>query len=160
MGMKHAALAPALALAACAAPDVTRISTGLTYEALERVAYSDPGKPVVFSHRGGEVLIARAIASQMNMRGQCMKVDAPVASAEVIVARLVDCIELADRDAPLFGIHMSTNSGTRVVNVGGSVFVFGSMGAIGCLTWYMEQPEYRTNALAYVSWNDLERGCT
>jgi hypothetical protein len=95
----------------------------------------------------------------MNMKQQCMRVRSPVASAEVLIARLVNCLQLYDPDAPLFGIHMSTNSGTQVVNLKSSISVFADMRTLGCLTWYQRQPEADTNAIAYVSWNDLENEC-
>jgi hypothetical protein len=128
-------------------------------ERLTYLAEQDAAKPVHFYHRGGEVIAARTIAQVMNVRGQCLHITKPIASAEVLVARMLNCVRITDLDAPLFGIHLVRDRNTDVVSVSGSIPIYLDMRALGCLAWYQQQPEYEDNALAYVSWNQLEGEC-
>jgi len=150
-------LAPIALLALTACTDAVIVGQGINTDALLHVARSDATRPVEFTNRGGQVIAARAIAAQMNMRQQCMRVRRPIASAEVLIARLVTCIEISDPDAPLFGIHAVTVHG--VPQMIGTLTLYGDMRSIGCLWYYLERPEARRNALVYVSWNQLEREC-
>lgn len=151
-----APIAALLALTACA--DTTRIAQGVNTDTLMQVARSDAARPVEFSNRGGQVIAARAIVNAMNVKLQCMRVRSPVASAEVLIARQINCLEMSDPDAPLFGIHAVTVHGE--IDAGGTAVLFErDMRSLGCLWHYLDQPQAALNELLYVSWNDLEREC-
>jgi hypothetical protein len=103
---------------------------------------------------------ARAVARIANMRGDCFTIgrDGILQSAGVVVARLANCFVVPDRSAKVFGIHLAKFPGQPAVHEF-SRAMFRDMRAPGCYDWYIRQPEAATNAIAFVSWDDMERDC-
>jgi hypothetical protein len=118
---------------------------------------------------GGSRRAMLEIVALANKRGQTLVINGKGQSSMTFAALLVDRVEVRKPDAKWFGLHESTTSPlwqgnassgyTFTVSPQDSEQIYRKAGIPNCLRWYRAQPEARTNAPRYVSWNFLERGC-